>query len=113
MLVGVVTAEVATGLVVLQVKLVLQLDAPEAIVQLVAVRVPDIGGGFTVTSVQGVLALQLLPSFDSVIVPLASPAELLSAQARMYQVPAEAKVMDFEVTAFPPLAASAPMPVTG
>ena len=38
--VGVVTAEVATGLVVLQFKLVLQLDDPEDMVQLVAVRVP-------------------------------------------------------------------------
>ena len=111
--VGVVTEEVATGLVVLQVKLVLQLDDPEDMVQLEAVRVPDIGGGFTVTAVQGVLALQLLPSFDSAIVPLTSPAELLSAQARTYQVPEEAKVMAFEVTAFPPLAARAAMPVTG
>ena len=80
----------------------------------VAVRPVGVVGavGFTVTAVQGVLALQLFPSFDSTMVPLASPAELLSAQARIYQVPAEAKVMDFEVTAFPPFAASALIPVT-
>lgn len=81
------------------------------------VAVRPVGGvgavGFTVTAVQGVLALQLLPSFDSAIVPFASPAELLSAQARMYQVPAEEKVMDLEVTALPPLAAKAPIPATG
>ena len=41
---GVVTEDVATGLVVLQVKVVLQLLAPEAIVQLVAESVPDMGG---------------------------------------------------------------------
>ena len=67
--VGVVTAEVATGLVVLQVKLVLQLDDPEDMVQLEAVRVPDMAVkvavqvllAFTVTepSVQSASPLQL------------------------------------------------------
>ena len=41
-LVGVVTAEVASGLVVVQVKLVVQLVPPRGIVQFVAVSVPDI-----------------------------------------------------------------------
>ena len=56
MLVGVVTEEVPTGLVVLQVKLVLQLDAPEAIVQSVAVSVPVMAVKLKVTVQFAVIA---------------------------------------------------------
>jgi hypothetical protein len=52
-LVGVVTEEVATGFVVFQFKVVLQLLAPTATVQLEAERVPDITFTSTVTLPQG------------------------------------------------------------
>ena len=54
--VGVVTEEVATGLVVLQVRLVLQLDAPEAIVQFEAVSVPVMAVKVKVTVQLAVIA---------------------------------------------------------
>lgn len=54
--VGVVTEEVPTGFVVFQVKLVLQELPAEAIVQLEAVRVPDIEA-----TVTGVPTVELLP----------------------------------------------------
>ena len=47
--VGVVTEEVPTGLVVLQVRLVLQLEAPEEIVQFEAVKVPVMAVKLAVT----------------------------------------------------------------
>ena len=49
--VGVVTEEVPTGLVVLQVRLVLQLEAPEEIVQFEAVSVPEIPATAVVVNV--------------------------------------------------------------
>ena len=52
MLVGVVTAEVPWGFVVLQLKLVLQVLLPVAIVQPVAVKVPDITGAAQLLSFQ-------------------------------------------------------------
>lgn len=70
--------------------------------------------GLTVTNVHGVLMLQLLVSSDSAIIPLASPAELLSAQARIYHGPGEGNVIDVEVGALPPFGARLlDMPETG
>jgi len=54
--VGVVTEEVPTGLVVLQVRLVLQLEAPEEIVQFEAVNVPVMAVKVAVTVQLAVIA---------------------------------------------------------
>jgi len=77
-----------SGFVVVQLKVVVQLLAPEAIVQLGAVRVPDIvAAAATVIFVQG---LQLLSSLLSVMTP--PPAlEVLSAQILIDLCPAPLK----------------------
>ena len=49
------------------------------------------GVAATATAISTHAALQLFPSFDSVIVPL-SPEELLSAQARIEYVPPDGNV---------------------
>ena len=60
-------------------------------------------GGFdTVTAVQ---PPQLFPSFDSVMVPV-DAAELLSAQARTYQVAADGKVYERVALVLPPEASA-------
>ena len=59
--VGVVTEEVATGLVVLQFKLVLQLDDPEDMVQLEAVSVPVMAVKVAVTEVLPVTVTLQVP----------------------------------------------------
>ena len=58
---GVVTEEVATGLVVLQFKLVLQLDDPEDMVQLEAVSVPVMAVKVAVTEVLPVTVTLQVP----------------------------------------------------
>jgi len=67
----------------------------------------QVGSGVATVTVTFVQALQLLFSFDSVITP--PPAdEVLSAQALMEYVPAEAKVWETVAVPLPP-AARAPM----
>lgn len=101
-----VTDEVATGLVVLQERLEVQLEAPEVMVQSEAESVPDMtGAGFTVTATQE--AEQLLPSLDSPMVPSVMDP-LLSAQTRTYQVPDDGNVYEEDVPADPD-AASGPI----
>ena len=63
----------------------------------------------TVTAVQ--IALQLLPSFVSAITPLGEGGK--SAQARIYLVPDEVKVIDFTAAALPLGPKAAMLVVTG
>jgi hypothetical protein len=63
-------------------------------------------GARAVTVIAVQLALQLLPSFDSLMTPKL-PAELLSAHARIYQVPPEGKEYEREAVLEPPAGSAA------
>ena len=95
----VISEGIASVLFMPQFKVELQLLAPKLIVQLDAVRVPDIVA--TATTVIFVQGLQLLPSFDSVMVP-AEDAFVLSAQALIDLCPVLVKDIEYVIGALPP-----------